>query len=180
MSSYPKKPLTSILAGGAGGNNNDIFDQFDTIEAADDFGPLPRGVYTAVAVGGQKGKAQTGTECYTIEFRVIEGEYASRRLWLSKYFTEAALPHTKRELSKFGIDSKAKLNRPFPADRFVCRLTVVLRKDDAGIERNEIRNVEVIRVQEPQADPYAPTATPADERDGDPDFPFSANGGPSP
>ena len=109
MSSYPKKPLTSILAGGTGGNNNDIFDQFDTIEAADDFGPLPRGVYTAVAVGGQKGKAQTGTECYRVEFRVIEGEYASRRLWLSKpiwsgSWVDDAADMVRADLSEAGLE----------------------------------------------------------------------------
>ena len=158
----PRKPLTGILPGGSGGND-DIFDRFDTTEAADDFGPIPKGVYVALAVCGKIDKARTGTDCYKVEFRVIEGgEYIGRRLWWDKYLTEAAMPYTKRDLAKLGIDSKEKLRRPFPANKMVCKLTVTLRKDDDGTERNEIKNLELIRVQEPTADPFAPP----DDKDG--------------
>lgn len=87
---------------------------------------------------------------------MIEDEYIGRRLWWDKYFTTAALPYTKRDLAKLGIDSKAKLLAPFPANRFVCKLTVALRKDDDGTERNEIKNLELLRVQEPAVEPFAP------------------------
>ena len=150
----PRKPLAGILPGGGG--DNDIFDRFDTAEAADDFGPLPKGVYVALAVAGRLDKARTGTDGYTVEFRVIEGAYTGRRLWMTKYFTPAALPYTKRDLAKLGINNKATLHQPFPANRLVCKLTVVRRKDDDGVEKNEIKNLEVLRVQEPTADPFAP------------------------
>jgi hypothetical protein len=179
----PRKPLTGILPGGGGNNNDDIFDRFDTTEAADDFGPLPKGVYVTLAVGGKLDKASTGTDCYKVEFRVIEGQYLGRRLWWDKYFTTAALPYTKRDLAKLGIDSKAKIYQPFPANRMVCKLTVVLRRGDDGTERNEIKNLEVIRVQEPPADPFAPKnetavekADQGDDQHGDTSFPFGANG----
>lgn len=161
----PRKPLAGILPGGSGGND-DIFDRFDTTEAADDFGPLPKGVYVALAIGGKFDKARTGTDGYTVEFRVIEGEYTGRRLWMTKYFTVAAMPYTKRDLAKLGIDNKAKLQGPFPANRLVCKLTVSLRKDDDGTERNEVKNLEVIRVQEPTADPFAPTDDQRDANNG--------------
>jgi hypothetical protein len=172
--SAPRKPLTNILPGG-GASSDDIFDRFDTAEAADDFGPLPKGVYVALAVGGRLDKARTGTDCYTVEFRVTEGEYAGRRLWMTKYFTPAALPYTKRDLAKLGIDSKTKLGQPFPANRFVCKLTVALRRDDDGTERNEIKNLEVVRVQEPEADPYAPADDEPPAASGS-DIPFGENG----
>ncbi|HEY1189087.1 MAG TPA: hypothetical protein VGE74_15640 [Gemmata sp.] len=169
----PRKPLTGILPGASGGNNDDIFDRFDTTEAADDFGALPKGVYVALAVGGRLDKARTGTDGYTVEFRVIEGACAGRRLWMTKYLTAAALPYTKRDLAKLGIDSKLKLHQPFPANRLVCKLTVTARKQDDGTERNEVKSFEVIRVQEPTADPFAPADEPTREgNDGD-----HANGG---
>jgi hypothetical protein len=173
--STQRKPLSSILPGGDDGND-DIFDEFDRTKAAEDFGTLPKGAYIALAIGGQIDQAGTGTKCYTMEFRISEGEFTGRRLWLSRYFTPAALPYTKRDLAKFGIDSKVKLDQPFPANRFVCRLTVVLRREDDGTERNEIRNVEVLRVQEPQADPFAPPDTSSDGS-GETGFPFGANRG---
>lgn len=63
---------------------------------------------------------------------MMEGEYAGRRLWMDRYLTPDALPYTKRDLAKLGIDTWAKLERLFPANRLVCRLTVVLRQSDDG------------------------------------------------
>jgi hypothetical protein len=106
---------------------------------------------------------------------------------MTKYFTTDALPYTKRDLSKLGIDSKTKLLQPFPSNRLVCKLTVALRKQDDGTERNEVKNLEVIRVQEPPDDPFTPkdeqengrVVQEGDEAD-DTDFPYGANadGGP--
>jgi len=174
-----RKPLTGILPGGGGGND-DIFDRFDAAEAADDFKPLPRGAYIALAVGGRLEKARTGTDCYTFEFRVTEGEYTGRRVWLSRYFTHAAIEYTKRDLKKFGINSGERLKAPFPAGRFVVKLTIVVRKTDDGIERNEVKNIEVVRLQEPEADPYAPGAAGAGPAGDDTAFPLGANGGVTP
>lgn len=179
----PRKPLTGVLPGGAGGNTDDLFDRFDAVEAADDFAPLPKGVYVALAVGGRLDKARTGADCHKVEFRATEGEYAGRRLWWDKYSTADALPYTERDLAKLGIDSKAKLLRPLPADRLVCELTVVLRRGDDGSERNEIRNLEVMRVQDPPTDPFAPADAAEPDHGGEAggaSFPFGANGGAKP
>lgn len=151
-----RKPLSDIISAATGGGGGDIFDLFDTTTAADDFGPLPKGTYTALAVKGELTTAKTGTAGYTIEFRVIEGEHADRRVWMPKYFTPAAMPYTKGMLAKFGITSKEHLARPFPANRFVCKVTVTVREADDGCKRNEVKTVEVIGVQEPTVDPFAP------------------------
>ena len=74
---------------------------------------------------------------------------------MTKYFTPAALPITKRDLAKLGVDSKAKLSLPFRANRIVCKLTVTVRTLDDGTSGNEVRQLDVIRVQEPEADPFA-------------------------
>lgn len=151
-----RKPLTGIV--GSVGPLADALDQFDAATAADEFGPLPRGSYVCLAVRGQVTAAQTGTAGYGVEFKVIEGEHANRRLWRTWYFTPAAMTYTKRDLAKFGLDSKAKLLQPFPADRLVFKVTVTTRTGDDGTERNELTRLELLRVQEPEADPFAPAA----------------------
>lgn len=172
-----RKPLSDILPA-AGGGGDDILDRFDTAEAAGDFAPLPKGVYVAVAVRGGLMTAKTGTRGYEIEFRVVEGEHAGRRLWRRWWLTPDALAYTKRDLAKLGVDTKEKLARPLPPDRLVCKLTVVVRKDDDGTERNEVKAVEFVRVQQPEPDPYAPAdAPPAGAAGGETDFPFGASAG---
>ena len=153
----PRKPLVGILSN-AIVSNDDIFDRFDSVTEADDLALLPRGSYVCLATKGERTTARTGTPGYSIEFEVIEGEYLGRRLWRTWFFTDAALTYTKRDLQKFGIGSKEKLEAPFPANRMVFRLTVVLRKDDDSIERNEVKSLELLRVVEPVADPFAPEA----------------------
>lgn len=173
--SVPRKPLTGVLPGGNG--DDDIFNRFDEVEAADDFRPLPKGAYVAVAVSGRLDKARTGTDGYTVEFRIVEGEYVGRRIWMTKYLTPAAMSYSKRDLAKLGIDSAAKLRGPFPADRFVCKLTVALRTGDDGTERNEIKHLELLRVQDLPVDPFGPGGDGDAPTSGDTDFPFGANAG---
>ena len=43
------------------------------------------------------------------------------------------MPYTRRDLAKLGIDNADAMRRPFPAERFVCNLVVVVRADDDGI-----------------------------------------------
>ena len=134
--------------------SDDILDRFDMTTAADEFEPLPRGVYTCLATNGKQSTAKTGTLCYEAEFRVTDGEHAGRRLWKRWYFTGAALPYTKRDLVKLGIDSRSKLDAPIPKNRLL-KLMVVIRKGDDEIERNEVKSVDFIRIQEPEVNPFA-------------------------
>jgi len=66
------------------------------------------------------------------------------------------MPYTKGMLAKFGMTSKEHLARPFPANRFKCKVTVTVREADDGTKRNEVKTVEVVGVQEPAVDPFAP------------------------
>lgn len=172
-----RRSLSDILPAASGGGD-DILDRFDTTAAADDLGPLPRGTYIAVAVSGGLTTATTGTSGYTVEFRVMEGDHTGRRVWKTWYLTQAALPYSKRDLAKLGLDSKAKLTAPFPAERLVCKLVLTVRTRDDGTAANEVKDVSVVRVQEPVADPFAPPDLDrADPQTGDTDFPFGANRG---
>jgi hypothetical protein len=151
-----RKPLTGILPARAGGLN-DILDLFDKTEAAADTGPLPKGVYIAVAKSGGLDASTAGTPCFTVVFSIIEGKYTGRQLWMNKYLTAAALPYTVRDLKKLGIDSRTKLETPFTGGRKICKLTVVVHCGDDGIDRNKIRDFEVVGEREPETDPFAPT-----------------------
>ena len=172
----PRKPLAGILPGSTGGDD-DIFDLFETTKAADELGPLPKGSYVALAISGRLDNSRTGKRCYTIEFRVTEGEYAGRRLWMSKYLTPAAMPMTVRDLEKFGIKDRTKLREPFPADQIVCELKVNVRNQDDGTQNNNIKDFKVIRVLRPVADPYAPGPDAGPSTGNETDFPFGANDG---
>lgn len=151
---HERKPLSDIISAAGGGGVGD--DWFDSTQAADDLGPVPKGVYVALVSKFEKTTAKTGTTAWTITFTILEGEHAGRKLWRPLYDTAAARPYTKRDLLKLGIDTAAKLNAPFPANRLVCEVTAVVRADDTGIEKNEVKAFKVIRVQEPTADPFAP------------------------
>lgn len=144
--------LTDILRNGAA----DFKAKWDGTAAAADFGPLPRGVYICHATKGDLEESRTNkTPEFKIEFSVIEGQFAGRKLWADLWLTPAALPATKRDLAKLGIVSPADLERPLP--RWCrCKVTAVIRKGDDGIERNEVRAFDVLGIDKPTDDPFAP------------------------
>jgi hypothetical protein len=133
---------------------DDPLTRFDIVEAADELTPLPRDTYEGVATAGKLIQSSRGTDGYRLEFRVTQGEYNGRRLWHTYWLSEKALPFSKRDLKKFGIDSLLTLKSPFPADRYVCRLAVVVKCEDDGRERNEVTCITVLRTQEPPANPF--------------------------
>ena len=144
--------LSDILTGNAG----DFATQWDTTEAAGDFGAVPRGEYVCHVTTGELESSRTNrTPGYKIEFVILEGDFKGRRLWLDLWLTAAALAQSKRDLGKLGITSPEMMERPLPRG-IRCKVTVVLRKDDSGIERNRIRSFEVVGIDKPVVDEFAP------------------------
>jgi hypothetical protein len=93
-----------------------------------------------------------------IRFDVCEGEHAGRALFHDCWLTPAALPQTKRDCLKLGLDSLDKLeSAAVPPGRIRCKVRVALRRDDDGTERNRVTRFDVVRVDEPEHDPFAPT-----------------------
>lgn len=134
----------------------------DPLAAFDEFdgpgGVIPAGTYTAVAVGGKLTASSRGTPGFRLEFRISDpGEHQDRRVWSTLYLSPAALPFSKPVLKQFGLDTSLKLKSPFPRDRYVCRIRVVVRKDDDGLERNEVRDIRVVGQLEPARDAFAPS-----------------------
>lgn len=144
-------------------------DQWNRTEAAADFAPLPAGTYECHIHGVELFNARTGTPGVKIRFDVCEGEHAGRVVFHDCWLTPAALPQTKRDLLKLGIDTLDKLeSAAVPPGRIRCAVRVALRTDDDGVQFNRVRRFDVLRIDEPQADPFAP----ADDTD-----PTTAPGG---
>ena len=155
----PRRSLTDILTGGT----NDFRTQWNSTEAAGEFGPVPRGEYVCRVTKGELESSRSNrTPGYKVEFTILDGDFKGRKLWLDCWLTPAALAQSKRDLGKLGIVSPEMMERPLPRG-IRCKVMVVLRKDDDGIERNRVRSFEVIGIDTPEADPFAPKP----EGDGD-------------
>ena len=144
--------LSDILKG-----NGDYFNNWDAVKPAGDFGLLPRGVYVCHWTKGELENSRSkGTPGYKLEFTVIEGEHKGRKLWHDLWLTEAAKPQTRRDLDRLAItDPKNQLDKPIP--KWIrCNVTVVVRLGDDNVERNKVQTFDVVGLDKPVADAFAP------------------------
>lgn len=154
-----RKSLSDILANGSRDNIRNLWDSTD---AAGELDPLPAGEYTAHIVGGDLETSRTNaTPGFKLTFRVSEGEYTGRQFWHDCWLTPAALPQTKRDLSKLGVTDLDQLERPLPRG-IRCRCKLVVRRDDDGNTYNRVRRFDVVGLDPPEADAFAPTGSPMD------------------
>jgi hypothetical protein len=142
MTKHTRKSLVDVLNGTS---RAELARQFAEAEAAGDMLPLPRGDYRCRVTDGELVTSKTGTPGYTLTFTVDAGEHKGRRVWHTAWLTPAALPMSKRDLSKLGVTSLDMLDRPLPAG-IVCDVRVVLRADDDGVERNRVSRFAVVEV----------------------------------
>ena len=156
-----RKRLTDVMTGH---DIDDLARQFDQTEAASDLATIPRGKYRCRLVDGEVVQSKSGTTGYQLTFAVDDGEHKGRRVWHTCWLTPAALPLTKRDLAKLGVTSLDMLKHPVPSG-IVCDVSVVLRTDDDGTERNRVSSFDVVDIiADPTADEDfaspAPTASP--------------------
>jgi hypothetical protein len=107
-----------------------------------------------------------GTAGYKLSFRVLEGEHQGRQFWHDTWLTPAALPMAKRDLFKLGVTELKQLDNPLPPG-IRCKCKVTLRRDDDGAEFNRIKRFEVIGIDPPEVDPFAPAENPPQPGTGD-------------
>jgi len=168
-----KRKLTDILNGGA----DSIREVWNATEAAGDFATLPRGTYEAHLHSIELFNAKKGTPGVKIRFDVCAGEYAGRCVFHDCWLTAPAMPQTKRDLIKLGIDTVEKLETlTVPPGRVRCSVKVALCRDDDGAEYNRVKSFEVVGIDEPQRDAFAPADDGAEaDAAGDATFDFGAN-----
>jgi hypothetical protein len=146
---------TNALTGTNGKPASGI-ESFDAAEAAPAFTPLPPGVYAARVLRGEYTTTKAGADAYRLRFEITEGEHAGKTVLRTWTFGLKALPYTKRDLSAFGLTTSAQLLSPFPeAGRdYLVRLVVALQRGDDGIDRNDVKRIDVVRVTESPAAAY--------------------------
>jgi hypothetical protein len=130
--------------------------QWDSTKAADDLKPLPTGEYRCSFASGELFTAKKGTLGYKLKLVVVEGEHADRVVWHDVWLSEAALPMAKRDLGKLGITSLEQLERPLP-EGIVVAAKVALRKNDDGTEYNRVNRLDVVGIEPPEPEPFAPS-----------------------
>ena len=141
--------LSEIVKRFDGGGN------WDRIQSAAEYEPLPPGEYTALLTKGELAEnSRTSTPSYKLTFRVEAGDYANRQFFADLWLTEKSMPYTKRDLLKLGITSPQQLEQPLPC-RFRCKVRLALRKND-GVEFNRVVRFEVTDVIKEEPDTFAP------------------------
>jgi hypothetical protein len=148
------KRLSDILHNG---DRERLTKAWSDAKAADEFGILPAGEYIARIIDGTANNARTGTPGYKLTFRVLEGESTGRLFWHDLWLTEAALPMAKRDLGKLGVSCLEQLDKPLPQG-IRCKVKLAVRRDDDGNASNRVRSFEVVGIDEPEQDPFAPCA----------------------
>ena len=128
-------------------------DAFDATEAAPEFAPIPPGIYSARVLRGEYCSTKAGAEAYRLRFEITEGEHAGKTVIRTWTFTPKAVAYTKRDLAPFGLTTSAKLLSPFPEPGrdYLVRLVVALQRGDDTIERNDIKRIDLLRVDESPA-----------------------------
>lgn len=149
------------------GFDDEFDDLWNETEAADDLAtdPIPRGVYECRVVSGERFAARSGTPGFKLCFEVLDGDHAGRRTWLNLWLSRNALPYTKRDLVKLGITRPEQLDEQVPAG-IVAKAKIIVRENDDGDRWNEVKSFDVLRVEQPEPDPFAPTEDEHKEEDG--------------
>lgn len=156
-----RKSLSQILA--AGTDCDRLRRQWADAKPADDFAtPLPRGEYVARIISGELVKSKTNsTPGYNLCFQIIEGEHTGRKFWHDIWLSEKAIAMAKRDLGRLGVTSIDQLDQPLPTG-IRCRVKLGVRKDEDGAERNRVRTFEVVGIDTPELDAFAPKTNSTD------------------
>jgi hypothetical protein len=135
-------PKTSA-AGNGGGIHN-----FDTVEAAPEFAPVPPGIYVGRVKSGGYTATRKGDDAFRLRFEITEGKEAGKTLVRTWTFSDKAARYSKRDLAPFGLTTAAALLSPFPEPgrEYRVRMVVALQTGDDGIQRNDIKNLTVLEV----------------------------------
>jgi hypothetical protein len=158
-----KRPrLRDIVRGAA----EDFQRTWDTTEASDGFDPLPPGVYRCLITDGRLFTSRTNqTPGFKVEFQVIAGPHAGRKVWHDIWLTGKAMAMAKGELAKLGIVRADQLEHSLPPG-LTADVTVVRRTDDGGTTFNRVKTFKVNDADVP-AVAYRPNDLDVERGEGD-------------
>jgi hypothetical protein len=160
LSSDKRPRLSDIVRGNAA----DFQKIWDATEASAGIDPLPPGVYRCLITDGRLFTSRTNsTPGFKVEFQVIVGPFAGRKVWHDIWLSSRALPVAKAELAKLGITSPDQLEQPLPPG-LTADVTVVQRADDNGTTFNRVRTFKIVDADVP-ADNFTPDEQRASEAD---------------
>ena len=128
-------------------------DAFDAAVPAPEYSPIPPGTYSARVLRGEYTATRAGAEAYRLRFEVSEGEHKGKTVIRTWTFSPKAVAYTKRDLAPFGLVNKTQLLYPFPnaGREYHVRLVVALQRGDDGIDRNDLKRIDLVRVDESPA-----------------------------
>lgn len=113
--------------------------------------PVPHGEYRCRVAKGEHHTAGSGNSGYRLTFTIQDGEHAGRKLWQTRFFTDAARETSRRELAKFGLVVETDFTAPFPGDKVIdCTVFVAVTTSERG-EVNDVQRVAGIVIQSPSA-----------------------------
>ena len=121
------------------------------VDTTTTYEPLEGGVYEAELISKKRHLAKSGTEGVKLEWKVLNGQYAGRRVWQDLWITERSIAFTKRQLYKlqiFDLDG----NSP---SGIIAAIEVIKRTKDNGQCFNEVKRAEYVRTEQ---DPFTPTS----------------------
>jgi hypothetical protein len=123
---------------------------FDSAPTAPAYEPVPPGIYTARVVSGECCTTRAGTDAYRIRFEILEGPNQGRTVLRIWSFSESAISYAKRDLTAFGLTTTEQLLSTFPpaSNEIRCCLVIALQRGDDGIERNDIKRIDVLEVRD--------------------------------
>lgn len=145
--------LTDIL--GSDGHD-ELTRVFNNVDAAPELGPIPLGDYIAHITRKEVTTSRVKqTPSVKLTFTIIEGDFANRCVWYDIWLTRNWMTYAKRDLAKIGINSLEEIDPPL-SDLFRCSVRVVVHRDDDGNETNQVKKFDVVEVEEPEPEPFAP------------------------
>jgi hypothetical protein len=153
---------------------SDFQKTWDSTEASAGFDPLASGVYRCLITDGGLFTSRTKkTPGYKVEFQVIAGPFAGRKVWFDAWLSSKALGVAKGELGKLGITRPEQLEQPLPPG-LIADVTVVQQTDDNDIVFNRVKRFKIIDTGVPAAD-FGPDNLVGKNGDADAGYPSPAD-----
>lgn len=111
---------------------------------------LPKSTYNCVVDEAEfKLSANAGKPMWALVYKIIDGEYAGRKLFHNISFSEKALPYTKRTLAKMKPELLTADFRPDKLDDYDIQGMELRVKTKVGKDQNNENRTEVADVMGP-------------------------------